>query len=136
MRAAKGRWIAPFADDDSLRPDALRHLLEAAKEHRHEHCYGKLFMHGRDGRDEMIGAYPPRLSPTGIEGGGQGSLLHAGLRFFEQELADAIFRTPSDWSMLRRMLRAGVRIGFIDEVTCDYFPSYRGEDAPTGKPFR
>jgi hypothetical protein len=136
LRAARGRWLAPFADDDSLRPDALEHLVAEAQVHRHEHCYAKLLLHARDGGKEEIGTFPPRLAPDGIALGMQGSILHSGLRFFEQELADAIFRTPNDWSMIRRMLRAGVRFGFLDEITCDYFPSYRGEDAPNGKPLR
>jgi hypothetical protein len=135
MRAARGRWIAPFADDDALRPEALAHLVAEAQNKRHEYCYAKIFLHGRDGRDEVLGSYPPSLAPDGITFGGQGSIFHVGLRFVEQELADTIFRTPSDWSMVRRMLRAGVRFGFLDEITCDYFPSYRGEDA-TGIPFR
>jgi glycosyltransferase involved in cell wall biosynthesis len=136
LRSARGQWISSFADDDFLRPHALEHLVAAVQEHRHEYCYSRLLMHLRDRPDEEVGKYPPRLSPTGINAGGQGSLLHGSIRFFEQEIADAIFRTPSDWSLMRRMLRAGVRIGFLDEITCDYYPSYRGEDAPTGKPFR
>jgi hypothetical protein len=136
LRMARGRWVSPFADDDALRPDALAHVLTEARTHRHELCYAKLLLHARDGTQEEIGAYPPGLGKAGISAGMQGGLFHAGLRFFEQELADAIFRTPSDWSMIRRMLRAGVRIGFLDEITCDYFPSYRGEDVPGGQPFR
>jgi glycosyltransferase involved in cell wall biosynthesis len=136
MRAALGRWIAPFADDDALRPFALERLVETVKSRRFEFCYSKILLHGRGGTDEEVGAYPPRLSPTGISAGMQGSLLHSELRFFEQELADVIFHTPADWSMVRKMMRAGVRIGFLDEVTADYYPSYRGEDAPGGSPLR
>jgi hypothetical protein len=136
LRAARGRWVAPFADDDALRPDALSQTLAYAQEHHYEFCYGKVALWGRDGRDEVINKYPPRLAKDGIEAAMQGALLHAGLRFFEQEIADAIFRTPSDWSMIRRMLRAGVRIGQLSEIVADYHPSYRGEDAPGDQPFR
>jgi glycosyltransferase involved in cell wall biosynthesis len=136
LRLARGRWISPFADDDALRPDALAHVLAHARKHRYEFCYAKLLLHARDGTQEEIGAYPPGIGKSGISAGMQGGLLHGGLRFFEQELSDAIFRTPSDWSMMRRMLRAGVRAGFLDEITCDYYPSYRGEDVPGGQPFR
>src|SRR5436190_183929 len=38
---------------------------------------------------------------------------------------DALFGVPSDWSLVRRMLRIGVRIGYLDQVVCDYYPSYR-----------
>ena len=136
LRAAHGRWIAPFADDDALRPTALERLLGRAREKRVEWCYGKFLLHSRTGKDEIIGAFPLRLAPDGITASTLGSILHSHLRFFEQELADAIFRIPNDWSMIRRMMRAGVRIGFLDEIVCDYYPSYRGEDAPTGSPRR
>lgn len=136
LRFAKGRWIAPFADDDQLRPDALAHVLAKARAHEYEFCYAKILLHARDGSQEEIGAFPPGIGKSGTSAPLQGGLFHAGLRFFEQELADAIFRTPSDWSLVRRMLRAGVRVGFLDEVTCDYFPSYRGEDAPGAHPLR
>lgn len=136
LRLARGQWIAPFADDDALRPNALERVLERCREGRFEFCYGQALMHSRDGSAEVIGKYPPPLARTGIEAPLQGALIHAGLRFIEQELADAIFETPSDWSLIRRMLRAGVRIGHLEDVVSDYFPSYRGEDADDGQPFR
>jgi hypothetical protein len=135
-RLASGRWVIPFADDDALRPEALASVLAHVRENGYEVCYGKLLMHARDGSTDEIGKYPPPLAKSGIEAGMQGAFLHGGLGFIEQELADAIFRTPNDWSMVRRMLRAGVRIGFLDEIVCDYYPSYRGEDAPGGQRFR
>ena len=30
---------------------------------------------------------------------------------------------PGDWYRMERMLRSGVRIGHLPEVTCRYFPS-------------
>jgi hypothetical protein len=135
-RLARGQWVVPFADDDALRPDALERMLAHVQRHGYEFCYGKLLLHARDGTTEEIGKFPPPLAKHGIEVGMQGAFLHGGLGFIEQELADAIFRTPNDWSMVRRMLRVGVRFGFVDEIVCDYFPSYRGEDAPNGQRFR
>jgi putative methyltransferase (TIGR04325 family) len=56
---------------------------------------------------------------------------------FELELADAAFRLPYDWALCVRMLEAGVRIGMLDEVVTDYYPSRllrpRFED-PTAEP--
>jgi hypothetical protein len=30
---------------------------------------------------------------------------------------------PGDWFLLERMLRAGVRFGFVPELVLDYYPS-------------
>ena len=69
----------------------------------------------RRGRADDLGEFPPALGQWGL----QAAIFHAGLRFFESELSDAIYEEPNDWSMCRRMLRAGVRFGMIDEVVVD-----------------
>jgi hypothetical protein len=118
---ARGRWIAPFADDDALRADAIASVLAEARARRLELCYGALDMHERDGRVTRVGGFPPALYRTGL----QGSVFHGSLRFLQHQLTDALFGVPSDWSLVRRMLRIGVRIGYLDQVVCDYYPSYR-----------
>ena|SRR5215212_948994 len=47
--------------------------------------------------------------------------LHGSLRLLQHQLIDALFGVPSDWSLVRRMLR----IGYLDQVVCDFYPSYR-----------
>ena len=49
--------------------------------------------------------------------------MHAGLRFFEREHVAADLGLPGDWFRAERMLRAGVRIGHLERVTYDYYPS-------------
>jgi glycosyltransferase involved in cell wall biosynthesis len=120
-RAARGRWLSPFSDDDALAPHAIETVLQAVKANRYELCYGLVNYLDRDTGPRPFGEFPPREYHVAL----QGALVHAGLRFFEHELADAIFRRPSDWSWLRRMMRAGVRIGFVDQILADYYPSYR-----------
>jgi hypothetical protein len=39
-------------------------------------------------------------------------------------MSDDVFDVPNDWSLCRRMLRAGVRIGMLDRPTVEYYPSY------------
>lgn len=126
MRAATGSWVSRFDDDDALRPTAIEHVLAEAKTHRYELCYGLLNYIDRDSGARPFGEFPPREYHFGL----QGAIVHAGLRFFEHELADAIFRRPSDQSWVRRMMRAGVRIGFVEEILADYHPSYRGVSTP------
>lgn len=119
VRRATGRWISPFADDDALRPDALERMVETVKRERYEVCYGKLNCILEDGRQVIFGTFPPEYAGFGLQGG----IYHAGLSFIEQELGYYLFGLPNDWAMVRRMLRAGARFGFVDEVVADYYPT-------------
>jgi cellulose synthase/poly-beta-1,6-N-acetylglucosamine synthase-like glycosyltransferase len=113
-----GRWIAQFADDDVMRPAHVETLVRAAQAGRHEVAYGKRLCHEPGRAPEVRGAWPPRRSTVAL----QTSIYHTGLsEFILHELADALFEISSDKSIFRRMLRAGVRFGFVDEVVTDYY---------------
>jgi Glycosyl transferase family 2 len=129
LQLAKGRWVAPFADDDVLRPDAMATMVASVQRERYELCYGVLRMHHEDGSQTDLGDHPPALHGFGVQGG----IFHAGLRFIGQELSDFLFATPNDWGMVRRLWRAGARIGFVNQVVCDYYPSYAGRSEDTGR---
>jgi hypothetical protein len=111
----RGRWIAMLGDDDAVRPNHTADLLAAAQTHRYEHCYGLQLVNFPEGDPITLGRFPPELGQWGL----QAAIYQAGLRFFEGELSDAIYEEPSDWSKCRRMIRAGVRFGMIDEVVVD-----------------
>jgi hypothetical protein len=115
LAIARGRWIAVLGDDDAIRPHHTEVLVAAAQEHRWEHCYGLQQVNFAEGEPLVLGEFPPRLGHWGL----QSALYHAGLRYFESELSDAIYDEPSDWSKCRRMIRAGVRFGMIDEIVVD-----------------
>jgi glycosyltransferase involved in cell wall biosynthesis len=119
VRLAKGRWISPFADDDALRPHALEVMVDTVQRERYEVCYGKLNCILEDGTEVVFGTFPPQHAGFGLQGG----IYHAGLSFIEQELGYHVFRLPNDWAMARRMLRAGARFGFVDEVVANYYPT-------------
>jgi hypothetical protein len=120
VRQARGLWVAPLADDDSFRPQHLERMLSHARDERLEFAYGRLCMHYEDGTTEAIGRFPPEHAQFGA----QSAVYHHGLaRIFEFELADAALGLPSDWGFCLRMMWAGVRIGMLDELTVDYFPS-------------
>ena len=129
MTLARGSWIAPLDDDDAFHPGHVELLLELAKREQHEVTYGQLRCVMNDGSEFPLGAYPPVVGQFGW----QGALFHAGLRFFEMELADALFFSPADWSLCRRMLRAGVRFGMLDDVVTDHYES-RLTSAQTDSP--
>jgi hypothetical protein len=112
---ARGRWIAPMADDDAARPDHTRTLVDAAQRHGYEACYGAMAVHFEDGRVCELGEFPPRPGSMAL----QATMYHGGLRFLHQELIDSVFGESNDWSMTRRMMRIGVYIGMVDVVVTD-----------------
>jgi O-antigen biosynthesis protein len=116
---ARGSWIAPLDDDDAFHSYHIEHLLELARRERQEVAYGRLRCLMNDGSEFPLGVYPPELGQFGW----QSAIFHAGLRFFEMELADALFFSPADWSLCRRMLRVGVRFGFLDHLVTDHYES-------------
>lgn len=122
---ARGLWIAPLGDDDAFVPDHVARLLAEARERRLEFVYGQLLYMLEDGTSGLIGEFPPRLTQFGL----QASLYHAGLRFMHLELAHALFDKPNDWGLVERMMRIGVRIGMVEQVSVHYWPSMRNVKA-------
>jgi Glycosyl transferase family 2 len=125
VKMAQGQWIAPLGDDDAFVPDHIERLLTKAREERLEFVYGFIRPMVSAASKELMGGFPPRYGQIGL----QAAIYHAGLRFMELELGHALFDTPNDWGLVQRMMRIGVRMGMIDEVTVDYWPSMRNYPA-------
>lgn len=127
---ASGLWIAPLGDDDEFAPQHVESLLREARARRLELVYSRGRVILPDGRETQLGEFPPRLTQIGL----QSTLYHAGLGFIELELGHALFGTPNDWGLVRRMMRVGVRIGMLDEATVTYRPSLRAQTTADGRP--
>jgi hypothetical protein len=118
LRLANGQWIACNCDDDVFRPDQVELLLGEARKRSLELVYGKIRRLDPQGADIIIGTFPPDAPG---QYGAQAALRHRGLRMFPHELV--VFGEPADWVWLRRMIRLGVRVGMIDDIVVDYYPS-------------
>ena len=115
-RLARGRWLFDVDDDDELPPDAIERLLLVCREQRLEAVQGRIREHRPDGTTGVIEPHPLEL-PL------KGALVHSHLRFFEREHVASALGVPGDWFRGERMVRAGVRVGFVDDVTYEYYPS-------------
>ena len=125
---AQGRWIAPLNDDDSFRPEHVELLLDAARAQRCEVAYGAIEHHRPGGDNEVVNSWPPESHRFGW----QSAIVHAGLGFMPMQLGSGALGVPGDWSLCRRMRRAGVSFTKVDEVVVDYYPSllWKHEQAP------
>jgi putative methyltransferase (TIGR04325 family) len=120
VRRARGEWIAPLDDDDAFRPDHIEVLLDAARRRRLELVYGGIAQHEPGGVCTQLGGFPPTLGQFNL----QAALYRADLGdLFELELADELFDQPYDWALCQRMARTGVRMGMVDRIVVDYYPS-------------
>jgi hypothetical protein len=127
MRLATGCWVMCFDDDDAMAPTCVERLLLRAREERFEAIYGRTTVHMNGPPNVVIGDFPPRLHEFSWASG----MYHAGLRFFARELIAADLGLPGDWYLAQRMLRAGVRFGWVSDILADYYPSTRfGEPGP------
>jgi Glycosyl transferase family 2 len=116
---AKGSWIAPLNDDDAFRPEHVELLLGAAREQQCEVAYGAIAHHHPDGTTHVVNSWPPESHRFGW----QAALVHGGLGFMPMQLGSGALGAPGDWSLCRRMRRAGVRFTKLDDVVVDYHPS-------------
>ncbi len=121
LELARGQWIAPHADDDEFTPDHIEVLLRSAIDNRLEFVYGASWMESPDGVWFRLGEWPPHHG-----GFAAGSVLYsAGLRFFRYDEECWREDEPNDWNLWRRMLEAGVRMGFIDRVVFRHYAEAR-----------
>jgi glycosyltransferase involved in cell wall biosynthesis len=117
---ARGLWIAPLDHDDEFVPDHVESLLTAARANEFEMMYGQIQKRSPDGlAAEEICTYPPTYEHFGF----QASVYVGKIRFFEYDTRSWMLDESGDWNLCRRMLEAGVRIGFLDKVVIEYYPS-------------
>jgi glycosyltransferase involved in cell wall biosynthesis len=124
MALAKGSWIAPIDQDDEWSEGHLETLLGAAQATQAEVVYGVGRAVLDDGSETYFGAWPP------VQGdfAWQTAIYHAALGPLLYDANSFLIGEPADWNLARRMLEAGARFEFVDEVVTNYFVN-KGEPA-------
>ena len=117
VELAAGTWIAPCDDDDEFTPDHVERLLGFAKAERLEFVWSSSLQIDADGTELTIGS--PRFGRGCTT---HGAVLYStGLDFIRYTMTSDRVAEPADWNLMKRMRIAGVRMGFLDEVTYRYF---------------
>lgn len=117
---ARGTWLAMLGDDDEFEPHHLECLLDTARSTRSEMVYGNI-LERRPAPDEGVvhARYPPEHGRFNF----QAAIFMSALRHFEFSATSWLLQEPSDWNLCRRMIEAGVRIGYVDRVVMSWYPS-------------
>lgn len=115
----RGAWIAPCDDDDEFTATHVEHLLGHARATRAELVHSNTAVILGNGMVGQIGRSTP------MEGHiSHGAILYSSaLRFFRYNANAWRLRRPLDWDLVLRMMRAGVRVSHLDEVTYLYHAS-------------
>jgi glycosyltransferase involved in cell wall biosynthesis len=116
---ARGSWIAPLDDDDTFTPDHVEVLLDAAREQRLEMVHSQM--------NVLVGSSWTPLGRAPLAKGHvcHGSVLYSarllGLRYDPLCWVDD---DPGDWSLWKRFLALGARIGFVERVLGTHYPEH------------
>jgi hypothetical protein len=117
LAIAQGAWIAPCDDDDEITDDHVEVLLREARQRGLEFVWSKAAREVEAGKWADFGS-----APLVLGGLTHGSVLYsAGLRFFRHNENSWKLGEPGDWNLWRRMQAAGVKMGFVDQVTYRHY---------------
>jgi glycosyltransferase involved in cell wall biosynthesis len=117
LKKCKGRWIARNDDDDEWTPDHLERLLRFAQMNNYEYVSAAQKWIYPDGTIE-IKTWQDDTGELNKFGGVQTSLFRAYLKFFkfDKNCWQKKWNANNDIDHPVRMSRAGVRMGFLDEI--------------------
>lgn len=119
LKVCRGQWIARIDDDDIWEPDHLESLLRFAQEGDYEFVSSAHYA----ARDGVLSVVKWDHRQPGI-GGTQTWLYRSYLRFFRynRDCWRKVANRVNDTDLAERMVRAGVRTGFLDKPTCSVIP--------------
>ncbi len=119
LEFVQGKWIARIDDDDIWTPEHIEILLRFAHQGDYEFVSASYVTerHGERIVVDVKGRYP-RI------GGTQTWLYRSYLRFFRYNINcwRKVWNRVNDTDLQDRMFRAGVRMGFLDEIVAYVLP--------------
>ena len=119
---AKGKWLTWISDDDILLPNHFESLLQFAQQGNYEFVSAS-YRYMKNGIIHIQNAesFSPRI------GGMQTWMYRSYLNCFKWNINSwrNDWNKPCDYDLQDRMYRAGVRMGFLDEVVA-YVPPVEG----------
>ncbi|MGP8058355.1 MAG: glycosyltransferase family 2 protein [Acidimicrobiales bacterium] len=118
---ARGHWLALIDDDDEFSPDHIEVLVDEALRGRHEMVCGRMLVMADKAIDHnrVIGTFPPSHGEFNF----MNSLVMRALRFFTFDLNSWVLDEASDWQRCRRMLEAGVNVGWVEDILGTVYPT-------------
>lgn len=134
MELARGQWLARVDDDDTWTPDHIEVLLRFAQQNQYEFVSG-LYVEERFGKKVTVpgvramSSYYTRKSSSSVDnspkiGGISTWLYRSYLRFMKYNVDcwQKSWNCVWDIDLSQRIYKAGVRMGFIDQVLAYVLP--------------
>lgn len=119
LEMVRGKWVARIDDDDIWTPDHIEVLLRFAQEGNYEFV-SAVYIAERHGKRIVVDVKDenPRI------GGTQTWLYRSYLRFFKYNIDcwRKSWNRVNDTDLQDRVVRAGVRMGFLDQVVAYVLP--------------
>ena len=115
---AHGEWIAQLDDDDEFTPNHIEVLLERALM-GFDFVYGNILAIKPDGEQAIIGKYPPKHGHIST----QSYICSSKYKNIKFNTDPTATEEPEDWNFCRRVIEAGARVSYVNEVVCiQYLP--------------
>jgi glycosyltransferase involved in cell wall biosynthesis len=120
IEVAHGEWITHLDDDDEFTPNHIQILLERAIS-GYDFVYGNFLDIRPNGEQVIIGEYPPKRGHIATSSHLYSS-KYRNIKFNTDPVATL---EPEDWNFCRRVIEAGAKVSYINEVVyIHYRPSY------------
>lgn len=122
LGACTGQWIARLDDDDYWSIDHIKRLLEFARAGEYEFVSSAHETH--EGRVRPYNTEPAGVTYLPLIGGCQTWLYRSYLKFmrYNPDCWRKSWNRVNDTDLQDRMVRAGVRMGYLDRVTATVLP--------------
>lgn len=128
LELAKGDWICLLDDDDEFTPDHIEILLRRALE-GYEFVYGKFLWVKPNGETIVSGNYPREYGQFGACSFIYSS-KYRGIRCNTDPKAT---QDPCDWNLESRIIDAGAKVSFVDDIVYTYYQPVRDFENQTNR---